>query len=70
VAFVGMGRTSLAALGGEPSPEAKRGRYRDGWLTFAPAAALAGAVTMLGLYVPPPLAALVEEAARYLGAAP
>jgi len=70
VAFVGMGRTSLAALAGEPSPEAKRGRYRDGWLTFAPAAALAVAVTVLGVYVPAPLRRLVLEAARYLGVEP
>jgi hydrogenase-4 component F len=62
--FLGMGVTVLAVVLGRPGPAA--GTFRDGVLTGAPVLALAGLVLLLGLYVPPPLAALLRDAAAFL----
>jgi hydrogenase-4 component F len=63
--FLGMGVTVLAVVLGKPSA-AGAGTYRDGFLTGAPVLALAGLVLLLGLYVPPPLAALLRDAAAFV----
>jgi hydrogenase-4 component F len=62
--FLGMGVTVLAVVLGKPAPAA--GGYRDGFLTGAPVLALAGLVLLLGVYVPPPLAALLRDAAAFV----
>jgi hydrogenase-4 component F len=62
--FLGMGVTVLAVVLGRPGPAA--GTFRDGALTGAPVLALAGLVLLLGLYVPPPLMALLRDAAAFL----
>jgi len=70
VVFVGMGRTVVAMVQGAPSPAAERSSYRDGLLTGAPALLSLALVLVLGLHIPPPLAALLREAAAFLGARP
>ena len=65
-----MSATTLAALQGSPTPKARRSAYRDGWTTFAPALCLLGFVLLCGLYLPPPLRTLLEEAAASLEAVP
>jgi hydrogenase-4 component F len=66
VVFVGMGRTVLAMVQGQPSPEAERTRYQDGLLTGLPAVASMAIVLLLGLHVPAPLEQLLRDAAAYL----
>jgi hydrogenase-4 component F len=70
VVFVGMGRTVVAMVQGAPSPAGARSSYREGILTGAPALLSLGLVLLLGVHVPPPLAALLREAAAFLGARP
>jgi hydrogenase-4 component F len=70
VMFVGMGRTVLALLLGAPSPAARRTSYRDGLLTGLPVVASIAIVLALGLHIPPPLEALLREAARFLEPTP
>jgi hydrogenase-4 component F len=64
--FLGMGVPVLAVVFGTPPPEAERTTFRDGVRTGAPVLALAGLALLLGLYVPPPLADLLREAAASL----
>jgi hydrogenase-4 component F len=66
VVFVGMGRTVLAMVQGQPSPEAERTRYQDGLLTGLPVVASMAIVLLLGLHVPAPLEQLLRDAAAYL----
>jgi len=70
VVFLGMGATVFSALQGAPSPAAAATAYRDGLLTGAPLLAFFAGVCLLGVYLPPPLARLLEEGAALLGAAP
>jgi hydrogenase-4 component F len=70
VVFVGMGRTVLKVVQGRAPAEVRDEPYRDGVLTAAPVVALMAIVLTLGLYIPEPLRNLVEEAARFLEAAP
>jgi hydrogenase-4 component F len=70
VVFVGMGRTVLAMLQGEPSPEARRSGYRDGLLTGLPVALSMALVLLLGLHVPAPLERLLRSAAAQLAGTP
>jgi hydrogenase-4 component F len=70
VAFVGMGAAVLPMSLGVPSEQARTTRFRDGLATGAPALALLGLVVLLGTYVPPPLEALLREAARSLEGTP
>ncbi|HEY8518259.1 MAG TPA: proton-conducting transporter membrane subunit [Candidatus Binatia bacterium] len=66
VVFVGMGATVLSVVQGEPSPAAADTPFRDGALTVGPAIALLLIVLVLGLYIPPPLDALLRDAARFV----
>jgi hydrogenase-4 component F len=68
VVFLGMGRTVLAVVQGEPSVDASETTYRDSFLTTAPLLALASLVLVLGLWIPDSLRALVDNAARFLEA--
>jgi hydrogenase-4 component F len=70
VVFVGMGRTVLKVVQGRAPADLRDEPYKDGFLTAAPVVALMAIVLMLGLYIPEPLRNLVEEAARFLEAAP
>jgi len=66
IVFVGMGRTVLAVVQGRPPAAARRTAYRDGVFTALPIVASLGAILLLGLYIPPPLHALLTDAAKYL----
>jgi hypothetical protein len=65
-----MGRTVLLMVQGLPSPEARRTSYHDGLLTGLPVAFSMAFVLLLGLHIPSPLAALLRDAAAYLGTTP
>jgi len=66
VVFLGMGATVLQIVQGEPRPGREPTGFRDTALTVGPPLALLALVLMLGLYIPPPLQALLAEAARAL----
>jgi hydrogenase-4 component F len=64
VIFIGMGTTVLSVVQGNAPDEAPPGDFHDGLLTGAPILMFMALVLVLGLYVPPPLEALLREAAR------
>jgi hydrogenase-4 component F len=64
VIFIGMGATVLPVVQGEPSSE--RTSFGDRFATVAPIAAFLGLVLLLGVYIPPPIEALLRDAAAYL----
>ena len=68
VAFLGMGTTVLRVVQGEPSPEsaAAVAAHPDRFLTVAPLVGLLALVVMLGVYIPPSVRALLEEATSFL----
>jgi hydrogenase-4 component F len=67
VVFVGMATAVLGMAQGVPAASHVTGPTREPLSAVIPAAALAVAVLVLGVYVPPPLRALLEQAARALG---
>lgn len=68
VVFIGMGATVLHVVQGEPPVRDDGGVYRDRWPTTLPLALALGLILMLGLYIPPPLEALLRNAASALEA--
>jgi hydrogenase-4 component F len=72
IIFIGMGATVLAVVQGEPSdPIATNGDgYRDTVWTTAPILLSMALVLLLGLYIPPPLEALLRDAAALLEVKP
>lgn len=68
VVFIGMGATVLAVVQGEPGPVAKPGTPRDRLATAAPILLFMALVLLLGVYIPPPLEALLRDAAALLEA--
>jgi len=68
VVFIGMGTTVLQVVQGRAPAEACNTQYRDGLLTAAPLVILMLFVLLLGIYIPPPLSALLDESVRFLGA--
>lgn len=66
IVFVGMGRTVLTVVQGEPSLDSSDNAYRDSFLTIAPLVIIAALVLVLGLWIPEPLRELVDNAARFL----
>jgi hydrogenase-4 component F len=66
VVFLGMGATVLQIVQGEPRPGREPTGFRDTALTVGPPLALLAMVLLLGVYIPPPLQALLAEAARAL----
>jgi len=66
VVFIGMGTTVLKVVQGRAPEQVLGTAYRDGLLTGAPIVVLMLLVLMLGLYIPPPLTALLDDAARFL----
>jgi len=66
VVFIGMGKTVLQVVQGSVPAEVHNTPYREGWLTTAPVIVLMGIVLLLGLYIPAPLAALLNDAVHFL----
>jgi hydrogenase-4 component F len=66
LAFLGMGTTVLAVVQGTPSPRAEKMPFHDSLRTGLPILVLLGLVLLLGLYIPPPLQALLRNAADTL----
>jgi hydrogenase-4 component F len=61
--FIGMATVVLRMAQGAPG----RAPQREPWLAVWPPAALAVAVLVLGVYVPPALSRALQEAARAVG---
>jgi hydrogenase-4 component F len=65
-----MGTTVLKVVQGRAPAEVRNTPYRDGLLTAAPVVIMMGLVLLLGLYIPAPLAALLNDAVRFLEVRP
>ena len=63
IAFIGMGSTVLAVVQGTPTDSKEPHVFRDGVSTGAPIVLFMGLVLLLGLYVPPALESLLQQAA-------
>lgn len=70
VVFIGMGQTVLTVVQGSVPAELPPTRYRDAWHTTAPVIALMALVLLLGVSIPDPLRALLDDAVRFLGSRP
>lgn len=68
IVFIGMGATVLSVVQGDPGPPPREPFARETWLTVGPGLFLIGLVLMLGVYIPPPLNALLRAAALSLEA--
>ena len=66
VVFIGFGATVTSMVFGEPSPAAESTTIRDSLATCWPIVGFALLVLVLGVYLPPPLATLLREAAAFL----
>jgi hydrogenase-4 component F len=66
VVFIGMGATVLAVVQGSPPESGTRNGFHDGVATGAPVLLCLALVLLLGLYLPPPLDTLLDEAAAFL----
>jgi hydrogenase-4 component F len=66
IVFIGMGATVLAVVQGTPAEQQEATDYHDRISTVAPILLFMALVILLGLYVPPPLEALLHEAAALL----
>jgi hydrogenase-4 component F len=66
IVFIGMGATVLAVVQGNPPPPVEANTYRDTIGTTGPILLFMALVLLLGLYIPPPLEALLTEAKRFL----
>jgi hydrogenase-4 component F len=66
VVFIGMGATVLSVVQGESPPDTPATGFRDGFRTGVPIVLFMALVLLLGLYVPPPLEALLRDAAAFL----
>jgi len=64
--FIGMGSTVLGVVQGVPGEKAASNAYRDTLSTGGPILLCMALVLLLGLYIPPPLEALLRDAARFL----
>lgn len=70
VVFIGMGSTVLAVVQGEPPSQPLPNGFHDTFGTCAPILLFMALVVMLGLYIPPPLEALLRDAAAFLEVRP
>jgi hydrogenase-4 component F len=66
IVFIGMGATVLAVVQGEAPDQRGTKGFHDSVGTGAPILLFMALVLLLGLYVPPPLEALLREAASLL----
>lgn len=64
--FIGMGMTVLPVVQGRPQDAVYNTPYRDGFFTAAPLLVLLALSLWLGFSIPAPLAALINDAVRYL----
>jgi hydrogenase-4 component F len=64
--FLGMGVIVVEVVLGNPPEAARKIPFRDSFLSGAPILALMGLVLMLGLYIPPPLKEMLQQAAAFL----
>jgi hydrogenase-4 component F len=67
IVFVGMGSTVLAVVQGTAPERAEQNGFHDHVSTGAPILLFMALVVLLGLYIPPPLESLLQEATRFLG---
>jgi hydrogenase-4 component F len=70
VVFIGMGSTVLAVVQGEPPGDVPRTAFRERFSTVAPVVLFMALVLVLGLYIPPPLDALLRDATAALEGKP
>src|SRR5262249_30335172 len=70
IVFIGMGATVLAVVQGTPPEQKSPTGFQDGFRTGVPILLFMALVLLFGLYVPPPLEALLSEAAKFLEAKP
>jgi hydrogenase-4 component F len=66
IVFIGMGGTVLTVVQGTPPKANATNGYHDGFGTGAPILLFLALVLLLGLYIPPPLESLLDDAARFL----
>jgi hydrogenase-4 component F len=66
IVFIGFGAVVLSMVQGSPSASSSTETFRDRVGTGAPIVMLMVLVLVLGLYIPPPLASLLREAAASL----
>jgi hydrogenase-4 component F len=66
IVFIGMGATVLAVVQGVPAETTASNSYRDSVATCAPILLFMALVLLLGLFIPPPLEALLRDAAAFL----
>jgi hydrogenase-4 component F len=69
IVFIGMGGAVLSVVQGDP-PEHKPEGFRDRPGTVLPIALLMAIVVLLGVYIPPPVGALVRNAAAFVETKP
>jgi hydrogenase-4 component F len=70
VVFVGMGACVLYVVQGEAPEQKQPNGFRDSMATGAPIVLFMALVLLLGVYVPPPLDAMLREAAAVLKVTP
>lgn len=70
VVFIGMGTTVLAVVEGTPDEGGPTPVFRENVATIAPILIFMALVVLLGVYIPPPLEALLREAAAVIGVHP
>jgi hydrogenase-4 component F len=70
VVFVGMGSTVLAVVQGKPREPRSETSFRESFFSVAPALVLMSIVLVLGVYVPRPVEAFLQDAAASLEARP
>jgi hydrogenase-4 component F len=61
-----MGAIVLTVVQGSASDASRATDYRDGWLTGLPPLILMALVLLLGLYIPAPLNALLNDAVHFM----
>jgi hydrogenase-4 component F len=66
VVFFGFGATVTSMVFGRPSHPTEETGFHDSLDTGLPIVALALLVLLLGVYLPPPLAVLLDDAAKFL----
>ena len=68
IVFIGMGSTVLAVVQGTPPETTTSNGFRDTIGTCIPIAIFIALVVLMGLYIPPPLEKLIQDAASFLEA--
>lgn len=66
VVFIGMGKTVLKVVQGKPNAEVQNINFREDLLTATPVIILMTIVLIIGLYIPSPLNALINDAVHFL----